>query len=1539
MNAKFHGSFGLMLLAASLHAQSVTTVLSSGLYEPNGVACASDTNNTCYIADGGNGNQIGKYSTNGGFVSLAGNPPFSGAVDGAGSGALFNEPWGIVYVPARGGFVVSDRGNQLLRLVTADGVVSTLSGAVDPNGNWVDGPAATAQFSFPSGVAADSRGNVYVADFGNGAIRKLGINNTVSTVVSNLAGPQGIAVSFDTNIWVADAVANVIKLITLDPNSANVTIKVIAGTGLAFHGDNTVALNAFFNQPRGLVWVGGKTGLVVADTGNNSIRSVYYNSIIGGYSVTTITNSGFNAPLGLGYDNEGSILVADSKAGALRAIVRPAQPAPTAAPASGSYSNDVTVNFKTTLDASAAQTFRYTTDGSYPTPFSSSGAFLTISGGAVPVQARNFSPDYATSASVSNYYTFFVNPPVISPAGASSDNPVTVTLTSDTAGAAIYWAIDSDPITNSYTAPFALGTNGTLKVKAFKSGYTNSVISSNVFSLVVADPVITPAGTNANNDVTVNITSDTTNAVIRYTLDGNDPKTNSTQFAGPLTINKSLTLKAIAYQDGFVPSQIVSNVFNLTVADPALLPVNGATSDNPVLVTVTNATTGATNYWTVDNSDPTTNSTVYSGPFFLSNSGTLKVKGFRGGYAASQVVSAPFLLTVDAPAIIPGGFSSNDIVQVTLTNGTAGATNFWTIDGSDPTTNSTRYTGPFFLTTNGTLKAKAFFAGFLDSAVSSAVFNLKVADPIISPSGATSDNLVKVSVTNNAGYYYYTIDGSEPTTNSAHYAGPFDLHTNGTLKVKGLRSGFVDSADAGAVFNLTVGAPAFSPGAMTAIDSTNVIITSTTTNALFHYTLDGSTPTTNSSVVTNLPGAPWSLTVTTNTILSVAASFDGFVAAPVVLSNYFIQVDAPKMTPAGGYFPNGSLVTLAVQRSDAKIYYTVDGSDPTTNALPYPASGIKVDQVQFPLADLHLIKARAFAPNTLPSAMVSGQSLDTNSVGVPRDMVAGAGSTIVVPVVVSLATNQQLRSLIFRLEVSPSTNLPAAPTVTIPMEALPLSANDFVPVAGNSAAGYSASISSESYTNGLTTNGILFDSIATNLLIQNYGVVANVKLKIPASALVGQSYILNVLEVSGTSDGGQTTVPLHPMAPCNLLITNIPYLAGSSSPGSWYNAGDFGDGNLDNADVNAAFEASLGVHTPYVFSDAFNAMDVYPETRTLIGDGLITFLDWQHILKRSLRLETNDWTRVWSNGTLAHYQSAPLAPTPLYRSQKARERRACLLRRLAAPRPHWGRNADQPRPRPVLLDGRLCQRAARLQCQRPAIPRRHGGRRQCAPIRPHPIHSGRLHAHAFDSSLDWHQRRLECAWSLGALASPLQSSNLIGYIKFMVPSAAQAGQHYTLQLLRPGGAADLDTELTMEGASGSAWVYSAPPVMPQHIVSDDWKIAFFGSVTNVNADPEADPDHDGIPNWQEYLAGTNPTNAQSRLDFAGVTHQPAAGSVSLQWNAMSGRVYVVESSPSLTGGQWTAVSTNLLGDGTVHSFIQTNAAGGVRFYRIHLLQQ
>ena len=114
---------------------------------------------------------------------------------------------------------VADTGNQVIRKITPAGATTTLAGTWERYG-LTDGPVATAQFNLPESVAVDQAGNIYVADTGNGAVRKITPDGVVSTlahrVYDSLYYPGGIAVDGTGNVYVSDWGTHIILKITPD---------------------------------------------------------------------------------------------------------------------------------------------------------------------------------------------------------------------------------------------------------------------------------------------------------------------------------------------------------------------------------------------------------------------------------------------------------------------------------------------------------------------------------------------------------------------------------------------------------------------------------------------------------------------------------------------------------------------------------------------------------------------------------------------------------------------------------------------------------------------------------------------------------------------------------------------------------------------------------------------------------------------------------------------------------------------------------------------------------------------------------------------------------------------------------------------------------------------------------------------------------------------------------------------------------------------------------------------------------------------------
>ncbi|HXD33191.1 MAG TPA: NHL repeat-containing protein [Pyrinomonadaceae bacterium] len=244
---------------------------SASFNSPSGIAL--DASGNIFVADTGN-NRIRKINPQGMVSTLAGDGT-AGYIDGPASQARFDGPTGIALDPS-GNIVVADTYNDRIRLITSDGQVSTVAGAGRPG--YADGDAGVALFDTPCGVVVTSDGAVIVADTGNYRLRKLSKDRKVTTLPvvfppearpDHLSKPLGLALTHDGFLYVTELERS--RVVQIAPDGV---ARVVAGDGVGF-GDGTAI--ARFNQPAGVAIDPGadRSGeLYVADGGNYLVRKL-----------------------------------------------------------------------------------------------------------------------------------------------------------------------------------------------------------------------------------------------------------------------------------------------------------------------------------------------------------------------------------------------------------------------------------------------------------------------------------------------------------------------------------------------------------------------------------------------------------------------------------------------------------------------------------------------------------------------------------------------------------------------------------------------------------------------------------------------------------------------------------------------------------------------------------------------------------------------------------------------------------------------------------------------------------------------------------------------------------------------------------------------------------------------------------------------------------------------------------------------------------------------------------------------------------------
>ncbi len=368
------------------------------------------------------------------------------------------------------------------------------------------------------------------------------------------------------------------------------------------------------------------------------------------------------------------------------------------------------------------------------------------------------------------------------PAGLSK---LEIKIAGGTGDCDLYVKYGSQPTTSSYNyRPYLSGNNETVAVNNPSSGrwyimlrgysaYSGVTLSVATWagSSRVATPTVNPGSGSYLYSQNVTISCSTAGATIRYTINGSEPTSSSTQYTGPISVDSSRTIKAKAFKSGMAESYTASATYTISAPSATTL-INGQTvsslsgsagnekfykisvpSGQTKLEIKTWGGSGDCDLYVKRGSQASASSYDYR-PYLSGNDETVAVNNpasgdwyiMLSGYNAYSGLSLQATYATASSRVATPTFSSvggtySSAQNVTISCSTVGATIRYTTNGSEPTSSSPQYTGPITVNSTTAIKAKAFKAGMTESYTASATYTINAPSATVINNNAPVKNL------------------------------------------------------------------------------------------------------------------------------------------------------------------------------------------------------------------------------------------------------------------------------------------------------------------------------------------------------------------------------------------------------------------------------------------------------------------------------------------------------------------------------------------------------------------------------------------------------------------------------------------------------------------------------------------------------------------------------------------------------------------------------------------------------------------------------
>ncbi len=526
--------------------------------------------------------------------------------------------------------------------------------------------------------------------------------------------------------------------------------------------------------------------------------------------------------------------------------------------------------------------------------------------------------------------------------------------------------------------------------------------------------------------------------------------TNSTRDDPGLAVK--FTVPTVVNGKVYVGAQNELSVFGLfsgqqTASDPVLSP-GAQTFSGSLAVSITEATPGATIYYTLDGSTPTVASAVYTAPIALTATTTIQAMASAPGYLQSGVTSQTYVdsVQVSTPTFTPGSSTSSQPLSVTIADSTAGATIYYTTDGTTPTASSTQYTGAVTVSATETLNAIAAAPGFANSEVASATYTINIGQTgidfpvgfaatqgIMILNGSTALNDSRLQLTNGqtgeagSAWYYqpvniqaFTSEFRFQLSNPAGEGITFAIQGNGNTALGASASGLGYQGIANSIaikFDLdnAAGEGTDSIGLYTNGASPTVpAIDLSTTGIDLHSddTMDVTVAYNGSilsiTITDIVTGAAYSTSWPVNipSIVGGNTAYVGFTGGTgdlassqkietwvyTTVSSALPVTTSPIFSPPGGAYATSQSVSMASGSAGATIYYTTNGTTPTTSSTIYSAP--------ITISASGTLEAIAVASGYAPSAV--GTAVYSIAPNLPAPVLSPSAGTYTTPQTVTI---------------------------------------------------------------------------------------------------------------------------------------------------------------------------------------------------------------------------------------------------------------------------------------------------------------------------------------------------------------------------------------------------------------------------------------------------------------------------------------------------------------------------------------------------------